>query len=70
MEETREHNGKVVLFDDVRGLGVVREADGTEHPFHCTEIADGSRAIPTGASVRFRLEWRVLRFEAVDLRRA
>jgi cold shock CspA family protein len=43
----------VAWFDEPRGLGVIRTSTGTELPFHCTAIADGSRTIPAGASVRF-----------------
>jgi cold shock CspA family protein len=46
--------GVVVQFDEQRGYGSVRDgADGAEYFFHCTAIADGSRTIATGASVRF-----------------
>lgn len=62
--------GTVSGFDESRGLGTVRAADGREFPFHCVEIADGSRTIVTGASVRFRVAFRVLRREAVDIRPA
>ena len=46
--------GTVVAFDEAVGLGTV-EADGTAYPFHCTQIADGSRRIPAGAAVSFTL---------------
>ena len=68
MQGAGERLGSVVAFDEERGLGVIREDDGSEHPFHCTEIADGTRTVSTGARVRFRVEWRVLREEAVDVR--
>jgi cold shock CspA family protein len=48
-------DGVVASFDDPRGLGVVRSDDGTEYPFHCTAIADGTRAIDEGAQVRFEV---------------
>lgn len=47
--------GVVEEFDEPAGLGVLSEPDGTRHPFHCTAIADGSRDIPVGAEVTFRL---------------
>ena len=47
------HTGTVTEFDDPRGIGVVTSEDGTEYPFHCTAIADGSRFIAVGAAVRF-----------------
>lgn len=70
MASRAEKQGRVAHFDESRGLGVIRADDGTEIPFHCTEIADGTRTITTGADVRFRIEWRVLRNEAVDIRPA
>ena len=46
--------GVVVEFDEVVGLGVIEAAaDGRRYPFHCTQIADGTRAVPVGASVTF-----------------
>lgn len=45
--------GSVTSFDHDRGLGVVTADDGTEYPFHCTQIADGSRTISESAAVRF-----------------
>lgn len=61
-------HGSVTSFDDHVGLGVVTGADGIGHPFHCTAIADGSRAIPVGTPVSFRLvAARAGRFEARDL---
>lgn len=40
-------------FDQERGLGVIAGDDGTDYPFHCTGIADGTRTIPTDIPVRF-----------------
>ncbi len=45
--------GRVVAFDEHRGLGVVASASGEQLPFHCTAIADGSRRVPVGARVEF-----------------
>jgi len=45
--------GTVTEFDDPRGIGVITDVDGSEFPFHCTAIADGSRHIDVGATVRF-----------------
>ena len=42
-------------FDDDAGLGTVTDAEGHEHPFHCTAIADGSRTIDPGTAVVFDL---------------
>ena len=47
----------VETFDERMGAGTVREeATGTLWAFHCTVIADGSRTIPTGIAVTFRVE--------------
>ena len=47
-------SGIVVEFDERVGLGVVQPAGGGEPlPFHCTQIADGSRSIPVGTDVSF-----------------
>ena len=45
--------GRVVTFDERRGLGVIESGDGTRFPFHCTRIADGSRTIGLHAAVAF-----------------
>ena len=46
--------GTVVQFDAEAGLGVVA-AGGDSYPFHCTQIADGSRTIAEGTVVAFRV---------------
>lgn len=46
-------SGRVIDFDDPRGLGVVESDDGQHFGFHCTAIADGTRTIAVGAAVRF-----------------
>jgi cold shock CspA family protein len=45
-------DGVVVEFDEARGLGSI-EAGGVGYPFHCTQIADGTRTIEPGTQVRF-----------------
>ena len=45
--------GSVTTFDEHRGLGEIAADDGTVLPFHCTEIADGTRTIAVGTLVRF-----------------
>jgi cold shock CspA family protein len=45
--------GTVTAFDEHAGLGEIEAVDGTRYAFHCTAIADGSREIDPGASVRF-----------------
>jgi cold shock CspA family protein len=47
--------GTVGAFDREVGLGEVRAGDGRLYPFHCTEIADGTRDIAVGAEVTFVL---------------
>jgi cold shock CspA family protein len=63
--------GKVVAFDEPRGLGEVEAAEGTRFPFHCTAIADGTRTIPVGVPVTFRVVGGPLgTYEARELRPA
>jgi len=64
-------HGEVVSFDEQVGLGTVRGDDGVHYPFHCTQIADGSRDIPEGVSVLFEVVAGHLgRWEATDIRSA
>lgn len=66
-----EETGRVVSFDAARGLGVLERDDGRRLEFHCTQIADGSRAVPVGARVRYRVVpgslgcWEAARIEVV-----
>ena len=63
--------GRVVGFDERRGWGTVRGGDGVELFFHCTAVADGSRAIPVGAPVHYQVVAGHLgRWEATNLRPA
>ena len=57
--------GRVASFDEPSGLGVITTADGIEFPFHCVEIADGSRSIDVGTEVTFR---RLPKLGAVEAR--
>lgn len=60
--------GVVASFDGPRGLGVVRREDGTEYPFHCTAIVDGTRTIKVGTAVSFSVApGRMGRWEAVAI---
>jgi cold shock CspA family protein len=64
-------HGTVREFDEHAGLGVVHADDGTQHPFHCTAIADGTRTIPVGATVTYTVvAGRSGRWEAVQLTRS
>jgi cold shock CspA family protein len=63
--------GTVVDFDAEKGWGAVRGEDGVEHFFHCTAIADGTRTIDVGATVRYEVvagrlgKWEATRLEGV-----
>ena len=59
--------GSVTRFDGDVGLGVVTTDDDVDYPFHCTQIADGTRDIAVGTSVSFELAPRLGRWEAVEL---
>ena len=61
--------GAVVVFDEERGWGTVRTADGDEFWFHCTAIAGGTRSIEEGTRVMFEVVAGHLgRWEAVGIR--
>jgi cold shock CspA family protein len=47
--------GRVASFDGDTGWGVIAADSGTEYPFHCTAIADGTRTITAGIAVVFHL---------------
>jgi cold shock CspA family protein len=62
-------DGVVATFDPVAGHGTVVDDNGGEWWFHCTAVADGSRAIEGGTRVRFTLVPGLLgRREATDIR--
>jgi cold shock CspA family protein len=46
--------GVVTEFDEARGWGVVESNEAT-YPFHCTQIADGTRTIEVGTQVTFEI---------------
>ena len=61
-------DGTVVAFDEQKGYGTVRDGDGVDYFFHCTQIADGSRSIAIGTGVSFQVvPGRLGRWEAVEL---
>lgn len=78
MTGARRLVGTVVRFDEAVGLGDVEVAGGGpgpggagRYPFHCTQIADGSRTVAVGARVSFGLlAGRAGRWEAADIRPA
>ena len=47
--------GLVERFDEAAGLGLVRGEDDVGYPFHCAQIADGSRSIDEGVTVWFEV---------------
>ena len=59
-----EFVGRVVAFDPAAGLGEVERNDGVRYPFHCIEIADGTRSIAVGAAVTFTLLCKLGGYEA------
>jgi cold shock CspA family protein len=64
-------DGTVSAFDEHRGLGTVTGDDGVDRPFHCTQIADGTRTIAVGTRVHFVVfAGRLGRWEAGELRPA
>ncbi len=56
--------GTVTEFDEAKGFGTIVADDGTSYFFHCTQIADGTRAIAVGTAVRFDRWARLGRYEA------
>ena len=66
-----ERRGSVASFDDRVGAGTVTDSDGAgTWWFHCTSIADGSRSIPEGTVVSFRIEPGPTGVEATRIRPA
>lgn len=64
----RSWRGVVSSFDEPAGWGVIVAESGQEIPFHCTAIADGTRDIAVGTSVRFDLgAGRMGRWEGVGV---
>lgn len=60
--------GRVHDFDADRGLGSITPADGgAAVPFHCTQIADGTRLIDVGAEVTYDLLPKLGRWEATAI---
>lgn len=61
---TRRQKGVVAFFDEQVGLGMIAGDDGIEYPFHCIEIADGTRSIAPATPVRFEVLAKFGRWEA------
>lgn len=68
LERATGRRGVVASFDEAGGLGSVTATDGTQHPFHCIEIADGSRTIEVGTEVSFDVLAKLGRWEAANIR--
>ena len=69
MSDQPVRTGRVDAFDEQRGTGVVIAETGERFPFHSTAIADGSREIPVGVAVEFRVAPGPLgRWEAIEIR--
>ena len=62
-------SGIVVDFDAERGLGRIDATDGRTFPFHCTQIADGTRDVAVGIAVRFDVLAKLGRYEATAISR-
>ena len=60
-------SGVILAFDDAAGLGEVERDDGIRFPFHCIEIADGTRTIAVGTSVTFTMLCKLGRYEAARI---
>ncbi len=69
LERGTGRRGVVSAFDESAGLGTISGAEGVEYPFHCIEIADGSRTIEPGAEVSFDLLAKFGRWEAANISR-
>jgi CspA family cold shock protein len=61
-------HGTVTDFDHQAGTGSVTTDDATTYPFHCIEIADGTRTIEAGTRVTFERLARFGRFQAAAIR--
>lgn len=68
MSAVAARRGTVSSFDDEVGLGVIASADGRDYPFHCIEIADGTRTIAPGTEVGFDVLAKFGRWEAARIR--
>ena len=60
--------GVVSAFGEHEGLGEITDSAGRIWPFHCVEIADGSRRIAVGTPVEFEPQTKLGRSEATRIR--
>jgi len=56
--------GTVATFDGRAGTGTIAANDGATFPFHCIEVADGTRTIAEGTRVTFERLARLGRYQA------
>lgn len=61
-------HGTVTEFDESSATGTVTDTSGTAYPFHCIEVADGSRTIAAGTPVEFTVLAKFGRYEAAQIR--
>lgn len=47
--------GRVLAFENDRGLGEIEDDSGVRYPFHATQLADGARTIAVGSPVSFEI---------------
>jgi cold shock CspA family protein len=60
--------GVVTVWDEHGGYGTIRAEDGAEHPFHCTQLVDGTRTTEVGRRVTFEVvPGRLGRWEATKI---
>lgn len=59
--------GLVEEFDAEVGLGSITADDGRHYPFHCVEIADGTRTIDIGTTVEFDVLRKLGSYEAAHI---
>jgi cold shock CspA family protein len=58
----------VATFDELKGYGTLRTADGVELFFHCTALVDASRTIEVGSAVSAQVvPGRLGRWEATSV---
>lgn len=62
-------SGHVSDFDEAKGLGTVTADNGTAYVFHVIEIADGTRTIDVGQTVRFQPLAKFGRYQACKIRK-
>ncbi|MEM8619584.1 MAG: hypothetical protein AAGF73_07670 [Actinomycetota bacterium] len=67
MHAIERRTGVVEAFDGESGLGTIVDDTAVRYPFHCVEVADGTRTIKVGTSVGFTVSSRFGRREATAI---